>query len=101
MFAVSNGLEYYRNTMVTVTIPKVKYEQLKRHAEAYRRFAANFFEAAVRDSIGEITDDFRKTALYTEEFLHDLDAGLRKSSLGKKHGTGTLAARSREVSRRS
>lgn len=101
MFAVSNGLEYYRNTMVTVTIPKAKYEQLKRYAEAYRRFAAGFFEAAVRDPIGEITDDFRRTALYTEEFLHDLDAGLRRSSLAKKHGTGFSAARPHRVSRRS
>lgn len=87
--------------MVTITISKVKYEQLKRQAEAYRRFAANFFEAAVRDPIGDITDDFRKTALYTEEFLHDLDAGLRKSSIAKKHGTGAVAARSQRVSRRS
>lgn len=87
--------------MVTVTIPKVKYEQLKRYAEAYRRFAANFFEVAAHDPIDEITDDFRKTAFYTEEFLHDLDAGLRKSSVAKKHGTGAPAARSQRVSRRS
>ena len=77
----------YHRVMATVTIQKTTYERLKRHAEAYRRFAANFFEAAVRDPIGEVTNDFRKTALYTEEFLHDLDAGLRKSSLVRKHGT--------------
>jgi len=35
--------------MVTVTIPKVKYEQLKRHAEAYRRFAAEFFGAVMQE----------------------------------------------------
>ncbi len=85
--------------MATITIPKRTYEQLKRHAEAYQRFAADFFEAAVRDPVGEITEDFRKTALYTEEFLHDLDVGLHKSSLAKKHGTGTVAARSQRVSR--
>lgn len=89
----------YHRVMATVTIQKTTYERLKRHAEAYRRFAAGFFEAVVRDPIREITDDFRKTALYTEEFLHDLDAGLRKSSLEKKHGTGAPAARSQRVSR--
>lgn len=85
--------------MATVTIPKITYERLKRHAEAYRRFAANFFEAAIRDPIGEITDDFRKTTLYTEEFLNDLEAGLRKSSLGKDHGHRTVANGSRKSAR--
>ncbi|MBI3442757.1 MAG: hypothetical protein HY007_03245 [Candidatus Sungbacteria bacterium] len=87
--------------MITVTIPKTTYERLKRHAEAYRRFATNVFEAVVRDPIGEITDDFRKTALYTEEFLHDLDAGLCKSSLMKRHAHRTTQARSQRASRRS
>lgn len=93
-------MQYY-GVMATVTISKITYERLKRHAEAYRRFAANFFETAVRDPIGEITDDFRKMALYTEEFLHDLDAGLRKSSFVKKHGNRAPAARSQRVSRRA
>jgi len=35
--------------MATITIPKRTYEQLKRHAEAYRCFAADFFEAAMQD----------------------------------------------------
>lgn len=85
--------------MTTVTIPKTTYERLKRHAEAYRRFATNVFEAVVHDPIGEITDDFRKTALYTEEFLYDLDAGLRKSSLVKRHAHRTIKARSQRTSR--
>lgn len=87
--------------MTMVTIPKTTYERLKRHAEAYRRFATNVFEAVVRDPIGEITDDFRKTALYTEGFLHDLDAGLRKSSLVKGHGNKIVTPRSRKISSRA
>ena len=86
--------------MATVTIPKTKYDQLKRQAQAYRRFATNVFEAVVRDPIGEITDDFRKSALYTEEFLHDLDAGLHKSSLMKRHANRNIKARYQRVSRR-
>ncbi len=61
-------------------IPKTEYEQLKRQAQAYRRFVAEFFESVVRSPIEEVVEDFRKTGLYTEGFLTDLDSGLRKSS---------------------
>lgn len=91
----------YHRIMAMVTISKVTYQRLKRHAEAYRRFAADVFEAVVRDPVGEIAHDFRKTGLYTEEFLRDLDAGLRKSSFIKKHGNRAPAARSQRISRRT
>ena len=40
--------------MVTVTIPKIKYEQIKRQAEAYRRF----FRGAVDQKWQELKEDF-------------------------------------------
>ena len=66
--------------MTQITLPRTKYEQLKKQAQAYRKFAAKFFEMAIRDPIEEVVEDFRKTNLYTEEFLKDLESGLRKSS---------------------
>ena len=69
--------------MVTVTISKVKYEQLKRQAEAYRRFAAEFFKSAAKDPIHEVVADFQKTDRYTKEFLQDLEVGLRRASSHK------------------
>ncbi len=87
--------------MVTVTVSKVKYEQLKRQAEAYRRFAAEFFKSAVHDSLHDVVEDFRKTKLYTEDFLQDLEVGLRKSSYMKGHGNKTFAPRSRKISSRA
>ena len=71
--------------MVKVEIPKTEYEQLKKQAEAYRRFAARFFESVVRDPIDQVVEDFRKTNLYPEVFLKDLESGLRKSSYLKRH----------------
>ncbi|PIV12640.1 MAG: hypothetical protein COS47_01405 [Candidatus Nealsonbacteria bacterium CG03_land_8_20_14_0_80_36_12] len=80
--------------MVRVTLPKTEYEQLKRQAEAYRRFAARLFELAIRDPIEEVVEDFRKTNLYTKDFLKDLESGLRKSSYAKKYGNQTAKKRS-------
>ena len=40
--------------MVTVTIPKVKYEQMKRQAETYRRF----FRSATAQKWQELKEDF-------------------------------------------
>jgi len=71
--------------MTQVTLPKIEYEQLKRQAQAYRRFAAKFFEMVIQDPIEEVVEDFRKTNLYTEEFLKDLGSGLRKSSYLKRY----------------
>jgi hypothetical protein len=87
--------------MVTITISRVKYEQLKRQAEAYRRFAAEFFKSAVQDSLHEVVEDFRKSNLYSEDFLQDLEVGLRKSSYGKGYGNKTITPRSRKISSRT
>lgn len=72
-----------------ITLPKIKYEQLKRQAAAYRKFTARFFEFIVKDPVSQVVDDFRKTDLYTEEFLRDLEDGLRNSSYAKKYGNKT------------
>lgn len=72
--------------MVTVTIPKQKYQQLERQASAYRRFAAQIFESQLGDPINEVIKDFRKTDLYTGDFLKDLESGLRRSSYARQHG---------------
>ena len=70
--------------MATITIPKTEYSKLKRQAEAYKKLSSRFFEFMVKDPIEEVINDFRKTNLYTKEFLIDLEGGLRKSSYGKK-----------------
>ena len=69
--------------MSTVTISKIKYQKLRRHAEAYKRLSSRLFEFAIRDPIEEVVNDFKKTNLYTKEFLKDLEDGLRDSSYGK------------------
>jgi hypothetical protein len=69
--------------METVTLTKNEYSKLKRESAAYRKITARVFESVVKDDIPSVIDDFRKTELYTEEFLRDLEDGLRKSSYGK------------------
>lgn len=69
----------------TITLPKTKYIQLKKQADAYKRFTAHFFEFILQDPINKVIEDFRQTNLYTEEFLLDLEQGLRKSSFAKRH----------------
>ncbi|NQU77698.1 hypothetical protein HQ544_03300 [Candidatus Falkowbacteria bacterium] len=83
--------------MTKVTLPKTEYEQLKRQAEAYRKFASKFFEFAVKDSIEGVEKDFQDSDLYTQEFLRDLGSGLRKSSYDKKYANKTAKKRSRTI----
>lgn len=73
------------NYMTQITLPKNEYEQLKRQAAAYRRFAAKFFESIIKDPIDQVVEDFRRTNLYAEGFLKDLESGLRKSSYTKTY----------------
>ena len=75
--------------MAKITLPKTEYERLRWQASAYRKFAEKFFELIVKDPIEEVVGDFRKTNLYTENFLKDLESGLCKSSYAKKHGNKT------------
>lgn len=71
--------------MDKITITKTGYRQLRRCAEAYKKLLEEFFESFTTDSIDGVVEDFRKTDLYTEEFLEDLKSGLNKSSYAKKH----------------
>ena len=80
--------------MSTVTIPKNEYQKLRRQADAYRRLTAQVFEKVIGDPVGEVVDDFRKTDLYSKDFLSDLFSGLRKSSYVRRHGNKTTQKRS-------
>lgn len=72
--------------MNSITLSKTKYIQLQRQAQAYQKFIAKFFEFVIKDPVGEVMQDFQETNLYTNEFLKDLETGLRKSSYVKKYG---------------
>ncbi len=87
--------------MNKVIITKTEYRQLKRQAEAYQKILAEFFDSITREPIDLVIQDFRKTDLYTEEFLKDLESGLRKSSYAKKHGNKTFKKRSPRISSRA
>ena len=68
-----------------VTLPKQEYLRLKQQAQAYRSLATQLFELPLRDTVGEVVADFRDTNLYVDEFLTDLENGLRKSAYAKKY----------------
>ena len=70
--------------METITIPKTEYKKLLSRAKAYEKLAGSIFENAIKDPVNDIVSDFKKTNLYTEGFLKDLEEGLKRSSLGKK-----------------
>lgn len=80
--------------MATVRVPKTEYECLRRQAAAYRAFAARLFRSVLEDPIEDVVEDFRKTKLYAEAFLKDLESGLRKSSYAKRHGVQAAEKRS-------
>lgn len=70
--------------MSYITIPKTEYQQLKRHAKAFRNLSAQIFKSALHDPIADVVNDFKKTNNYTKGFLKDLENGLRKSSYAKR-----------------
>jgi len=76
-----------------ITLSKQEYLRLKQQAQAYRMMAARMFELPLRDPIDEVVADFRATGLYTEEFLTDLEDGLRKSSYAKRYANQTAHKR--------
>jgi hypothetical protein len=69
--------------MDTITIPKAEYKKLQQQAKAYQKLTGQLFKSIIRDPIQDVIQDFRKTDLYTDEFLKDLEGGLRKSSYAK------------------
>lgn len=70
--------------METITIPKSEYKKLVSRAKAYEKLAESIFVNAIKDPIADIVSDFRRTNIYTEGFLTDLENGLKKSSLSKR-----------------
>ncbi len=64
----------------TITLSKTEYDKLKKQARAYKVLASQFFTSKIKDPIKDIVDDFKNTDIYTDEFLKDLEKGLRKSS---------------------
>jgi hypothetical protein len=69
--------------MQTITIPKNEYKRLLSLAKAYQKLAGEIFKKVINDPIKDVVDDFRRTKLYTDEFLHDMEDGLKKSSYAK------------------
>ena len=67
--------------MDKIVIAKTEYRQLRKEATAYRKLAQNIHGLLLRDSVGEVVSDFRKTEMYSEDFLSDVEQGLRKSSI--------------------
>lgn len=64
-----------------VTVPKIKYEQLKRQAEAYRRIAANFFKTALEGSAQNILEDLQDHVRF--EIAARESKGKKRYSLGE------------------
>lgn len=69
--------------MSDITISKAEYRRLKQQASAYRKLTMHLFESIVKVPIEDVVENFRSTDLYTDDFLKDLEKGLRKSSYGK------------------
>jgi len=63
--------------MSKVTISKEEYMSLLFDAKAYRKLASNFASQAIERPVSEIVASFRRTGLYTKEFLSDLGDGLK------------------------
>ncbi len=74
--------------MSTVTIPKIKYEELKKKAEAYeyifKLVQSDLFGAPPTRSSKEVVAEFKKTGRYNLKFLKSLKEGLARSSYFKK-----------------
>ena len=84
--------------MDTIVLPKTEYKQLKKQADAFKMFAGYFFASLVADSPQEVVNDFRKTNLYTDDFLRDLEGGLTDSSYFQNYGHKTPKTKVRKVS---
>ncbi len=72
--------------MLTITIPKIEYQSLVRHANAYRKLASGFATEAIETPVTQVVENFRATKKYSKKFLIDLEDGLqdlRKSKAWK------------------
>ncbi len=78
--------------MSNVTLSRAEYQKLKQQAKAYQKLTKHLFESVIQAPLEEVVEDFRKTNLYTDDFLKDLEIGLRKSSYVKKNEIKTSQA---------
>lgn len=69
--------------METITIPKSEYKRLVKRARSYDKLTKQILADVISEPIPDIVSDFRKTNLYSEGFLKDLESGLKKSSHAK------------------
>jgi len=69
--------------MAEITISKTEYQTLQKQARAFQIFAEHFFNSLIKDPVSQVVEDFRKTNLYTADFLADLEDGLLSSSWAK------------------
>ena len=65
--------------MNKIAVPKNEYRRLRRQADVRKKIAGSVHALLLRDSVSELADDFRKTGLYEEMFVSDLEQGLRRS----------------------
>lgn len=72
-----------------VSLPKDEYLRLKQEAGAYRFMATKIHELPLKDPVKDLMADFKSTNLYTDDFLADMEEGLRKSSYAKKYAHQT------------
>ena len=56
----------------------------ERPCEGFCEALRNRISTRCTAPVGRVVADFRKTGLYDEDFLSDLETGLRKSSYAKK-----------------
>lgn len=74
--------------MSTITIPKIKYQDIKKKADAYELIMGilekDFFAAPPTTDRKKIISEFKKTGLYKNEFIESLKKGLSRSSYFSK-----------------
>ena len=63
--------------MSMVTIPKEEYQSLIRQANAYRKIASGFAAQVIETPVAQVLENFRATKKYSNEFIADLEDGLK------------------------
>lgn len=82
----------------TVVLSKIEYKNLKLQSSAYQKIMAIFFELTAKNQLSQVVKNFQDTKLYSNEFIKDLEDGLKKSSYFKHYGNKTIKGRSKKVS---
>ncbi len=74
--------------MSTITIPKTKYEDLKKKAMAYEYIARlieqDFFAPPPTKNITKVIKELENSGRYTPDFLRSVKRGLERSSYFRK-----------------